>query len=465
MSISILSGCTNPKVFFKNGDYEIYSCGQCPQCRKKRMKEWIFRSVKELETYNNKAIFLTHTYDDKHLIVTAKKKQVIEDARGTLVKKHMSDFFKKLRGKLTKLYGEDAPLIRYIYCGEYGGQTWRPHYHNIIFGLDKNLITRELLQSCWEHGKLYTGNDKKLNQIQKEKGNIDKNGNVIDCVNEHTIEYTVGYAVKKLPPKSEEMREMFEDNNRVRPYLQTSKGIGRDWALNHLEELSSKIGINHNGLEIPTPRYYFKLIYKAEGFYDKWDVYETQKINGQEVNVRVWRKYKLTKNINGKMTKRITELLDEMREESKKKNSEIFSEINQEDLNKIYNIHEKQTLNIKKLHQDEYEKYMMLSILSESFEGYDIKSLYYEKKYYYQYKINVFKKRKRDYMENLIKQGLLKRARSKYNISLLGLSEKTNKQLEEIAKAGETKILNGRYGKRETMENNIAFENSLEKII
>lgn len=77
---------------------------------------------------------------------------------GTLVKKHVQDFLKRLRKK----YGGG---IRYFYCGEYGDVSQRPHYHAILFGCDfpdrrkhttnkrgEVLYTSAILEQLWGHG-------------------------------------------------------------------------------------------------------------------------------------------------------------------------------------------------------------------------------------------------------------------------------------------------------------------------
>lgn len=61
--------------------------------------------------------FVTLTYDDEHM-----------PEGGTLVPRDLQLFLKRLRKKL-------APhKIRYFAVGEYGEQTFRPHYHLALFG-------------------------------------------------------------------------------------------------------------------------------------------------------------------------------------------------------------------------------------------------------------------------------------------------------------------------------------------
>ena len=97
-------------------------CGKCIGCRIAKRKEWSLRMLHEL-TYHPQSSFVTLTYDDYHLPPCC-----------SLKKRHLQLFLKRLRKNL----GERR--IKYFACGEYGGQTMRPHYHAILFGSG---LTRE----------------------------------------------------------------------------------------------------------------------------------------------------------------------------------------------------------------------------------------------------------------------------------------------------------------------------------
>lgn len=91
-------------------------CGQCMGCRLDVSRVWAVRMMHETQMHEQ-SIFATLTYDDDRL-----------PADGSLVRRDMTLFLKRLR----KRY--DAGSIRFYQCGEYGGQTWRPHYHAILWG-------------------------------------------------------------------------------------------------------------------------------------------------------------------------------------------------------------------------------------------------------------------------------------------------------------------------------------------
>lgn len=111
------------------GDYEYLCdpvpipCGKCIGCRLDRAKMWTTRCVLEAR-YHKYVYFITLTYSDNALPFD-------KDGSAILVKKDLQDFFKRLRFNL-------GVKFRYFACGEYGGQTSRPHYHAILF-LDQDI--------------------------------------------------------------------------------------------------------------------------------------------------------------------------------------------------------------------------------------------------------------------------------------------------------------------------------------
>lgn len=92
-------------------------CGHCLACGMKYTNEWSTRIILEASAHEH-SYFVTLTYDDDHLPDDRK-----------LRKRDVQLFIKRLR----KMYPEQ---VRYYVCGEYGGQTFRPHYHCALFGLN-----------------------------------------------------------------------------------------------------------------------------------------------------------------------------------------------------------------------------------------------------------------------------------------------------------------------------------------
>lgn len=94
-----------------------FPCGKCVPCLYKRKRVWSHRII--LEGFSHaESTFVTLTYNDRNL-----------PADGCLVPDHLQLWLKRIRREL-------APQrVRFFACGEYGGETWRPHYHLAMFGM------------------------------------------------------------------------------------------------------------------------------------------------------------------------------------------------------------------------------------------------------------------------------------------------------------------------------------------
>jgi len=129
------------------------SCGQCIGCRLERSRQTATRCMHESQLHEQNC-YITLTYDNDNL-----------PAYGSLNKTDIQKFFKRLR-KRTKT------KLRYLQCGEYGGETFRPHHHAVIFGYDfpdqelhvpphmnngYPLYTSELLTKTWGLGHCSIG--------------------------------------------------------------------------------------------------------------------------------------------------------------------------------------------------------------------------------------------------------------------------------------------------------------------
>jgi len=128
-------------------------CGQCIGCRMNRAEGWASRMMHEASLHEHNS-FLTLTYSDDNL-----------PPNGSLAPDDITLFFKRLR----KLLG--GKKILYYYCGEYGENLSRPHYHIALFNHDfhtDRLPHRETqsgtvyrspsLEKLWQHGYSEIGN-------------------------------------------------------------------------------------------------------------------------------------------------------------------------------------------------------------------------------------------------------------------------------------------------------------------
>jgi hypothetical protein len=192
-------------------------------CRIARATQWKLRLIHELDSWD-RASFITLTYDDDHI-----------PPGGTLVKRDLQLFFKRLRKSL------DGKKIKYYACGEYGDEFERPHYHVIAFGFypgdvdfyckdssQNNTYTSKNLERLWGLGFVTVGS-----------------------VTANSCQYVAGYVEKKLYGD-----QAVKYGDRLPPFSLSSQGLGLDFARNNREQLESQMYTTIKGRKICLPRYY-----------------------------------------------------------------------------------------------------------------------------------------------------------------------------------------------------------------
>lgn len=213
--------CISP-IYIKNkgtrSDYGYHRvpCSACYQCRLRRGAGWSLRLRYE-EKVHSTAYFVTFTYDDDNLPVT-------DDGVVTLSKRHLQLYFKRLRKR-------HSNAIKYYACGEYGSNTYRPHYHCIMFGANEDLISLD-----WHYGHVR-----------------------IDPCTPRTISYVCGYVNKP--------RNVFEDG-REKEFSLMSKKLG----INYLTDAKVNWHVNkmvgfavlEGGIKTPLPRYFRDKIFDEQ---------------------------------------------------------------------------------------------------------------------------------------------------------------------------------------------------------
>uniref|UniRef100_A0AAU8B1K3 Replication initiator protein n=1 Tax=Dulem virus 117 TaxID=3145594 RepID=A0AAU8B1K3_9VIRU len=234
--------------------YVMIGCGQCMECRLKRAREWADRCVCE-SMYHEQSLFLTLTYDDAHVPVSA---YVDDDGvvnySLTLRKKDLQDFMKRLRDSYIRKCGKK---LRFYACGEYGESTFRPHYHVIVFGLllddllpyrknfrGESLFTSSYLTGIWKNGHVVIGN-----------------------VSWDACAYTARYITKKQLGKDAQ-KNFYERLNIVPEFTQMSlkPGIGYQFFEDHPEMMK------YGQIELPgekksrtiKPGRYYERLYELE---------------------------------------------------------------------------------------------------------------------------------------------------------------------------------------------------------
>lgn len=227
-------------------------CGQCIGCRLDYSREWANRCLMELE-YHSESWFITLTYDDDHVpwseCTHPETGEIIHHQ--TLRKKDFQDFMKRLRKNYAEKFPE-AEKLRFYACGEYGSNTFRPHFHAIIYGLHLDdlvfygrnaqgdiLYNSRFISECW-HNQGYA---------------------VIGQVTWESCAYVARYIMKKLKG---EQAEFYELNNISPEFTLMSRrpGIARQWYDDHpdiYEYDLITLKTPKGGKLIKPPRYFDKL--------------------------------------------------------------------------------------------------------------------------------------------------------------------------------------------------------------
>lgn len=126
-------------------------------CRINKRRLWASRILLESYSHDHSA-FVTLTYDQDHCPYE-------------LSRLELSKFMRRLRKEV-------ARPLRFFGVGEYGDQTWRPHYHVALYGL--SVLEGPSVEKVWPYGFVHMGE-----------------------LNEHTANYIGGYVCKKMTNKKD----------------------------------------------------------------------------------------------------------------------------------------------------------------------------------------------------------------------------------------------------------------------
>lgn len=199
-------------------------CGKCPNCRDRRMKDWQFRLMQEDKRHSS-AHFVTFTYE---------LPPIAPNGLMTLDKTHVQKFFKRLRKNTRR------QSIRYYACGEYGGRTWRPHYHAVVFDASQE----EIIQA-WEGWE-----DKDASERLRARAGHLHFGDVGAA--------SVGYVLKYMCKPKQIPR--WEGDSRIPEFSLMSKGMGENYLTPAIKKWHHKNLKNYvvqlDGLHQALPRYY-----------------------------------------------------------------------------------------------------------------------------------------------------------------------------------------------------------------
>lgn len=200
-------------------------CGHCEKCVKRRQSAWSFRLLQE-EKVCTSSIFLTLTYGTQKVPIT-------KNGFMTLHKKDAQNFMKRLR----KAHPNTARL-KYYLVGEYGGKTYRPHFHMILFNADIKHI-----QPAWNQGQIHYGK--------------------VEAA-------SVGYALKYMCKAKGSRIPLHRNDDRLPEFALMSKGLGLSYLTEkmiawHHDDEDNRMYCNlTDGKKISMPRYFKQKIYSDE---------------------------------------------------------------------------------------------------------------------------------------------------------------------------------------------------------
>ena len=223
-------------------------CGKCDSCIMARRKLWALRCYAE-SLYHQENCFVTLTYDDDHLPFK-------------LDKSHFQLFIKSLRN-----YGVK---VRYYGCGEYGGQTGRPHYHIILFGFFPNDVKpfSKTKSGFWQYSSSF------LSSLWN-KGFV-----TVSEFSPEVAGYVAGYVDKKY-----KMQDCFT-------LMSKRPGLGEQYFKDHYQEFykTGSLVVNYGSHVAHVPRYFDKLAEKI-GF-DISDVKDNRIIQANQMMYQMMRDLK-----------------------------------------------------------------------------------------------------------------------------------------------------------------------------
>lgn len=176
--------------------------------------------------YHESSIFVTFTYNDDNLP---------RNSFGfpTLRKSDFQDFMKRLRKELS------PRKVRVFYCGEYGGQVGRPHYHAILFGMNTDDL--KVIEKKWNKG-FVSVSDLTLGRCYYTAKYILKN-------EVYSYEYCIS---RNIEP------QFVQGSNRP--------GIGFKYLSENSGKFLSELQLKFRGKCVPFPRYYYKKLKEMDEF-------------------------------------------------------------------------------------------------------------------------------------------------------------------------------------------------------
>lgn len=252
-------------IVFKRPQHTTYNpiqvpCGQCIGCRLLRSTMWASRCMHEASLHD-KNCFITLTYDEENI-----------PNDHSLNKDHFTKFLKRFRKAISPL------SIRYFMCGEYGDESWRPHYHAIIFGYDFSEGIKYKDEWCERRKQVQSVDVSNPYYISDFLQKLWPFGyHIIANCTWETAAYVARYCTKKVTGEKAELHYtrtlldwnpytgevfQFEDVQLEPEYANMSRrpGIGKGWYEKFKSDCYPSNFLIQDGHKTPIPKYYDKLL-------------------------------------------------------------------------------------------------------------------------------------------------------------------------------------------------------------
>lgn len=235
---------TQEEIATLYGYNKVYKvpCNSCDECLLERSKRKATQLM--IENYDRKdptgSWFITLTYDDDHIpyneVYKNGKLVSVEESlppKDPYLYEHKRDRKKCIKPFIDNLtyhaktkYGDETPM--WFYCGEYGGETKRPHFHMIIFGL--HIPAEEL--------KVYENRNGYILYEWIKGAEIWENGFVtVGNFTAETACYVAGYVLKKQSTKTKNW--YYTQQGKIPEYTGQSRypAIGANYYEKHKHEI------------------------------------------------------------------------------------------------------------------------------------------------------------------------------------------------------------------------------------
>lgn len=207
------------RLVFNEWTNEFYAnvpCGKCVACQHNK-RNALYVRLKLHHEIEKEGFFVTLTLNEDN---PARDKI-------SLSKKIFQDFFKRFRSNCSYHYG--AHHLSYFACGEYGENTFRPHYHFLLWGIKDLDKVQDLLERSWKRGNVTISN-----------------------INDARLNYVAKYMVKQ---QTEEFNILHDSLGIEKPFYLSSRFLGLEYFEKNFEYFARN-GFRFNEKYFPIPRYY-----------------------------------------------------------------------------------------------------------------------------------------------------------------------------------------------------------------